>query len=198
MPRSSWTPADLRSTHQIALSVLASGPLKPSPPAEDDFRRQCSITGLYQDFRECGLPCGLHGSLCTLRLFRSVVSPPTQLQTLSMGGWLDPSTSLRTGSYPAGTFTLQETPSLLGALTTPSSAAARLKQRMIPIKTRSKRQTHLNRILDSAVGCSEWLGPILPVYQLLLLQRIALTQLSHPLDRETSPAFVGVYVLLVC
>jgi len=47
------------------------------------------ITGLYQDFRECGLPCGLHGSLCTLQLLRSVTSPPKQLQSLGMGGWLD-------------------------------------------------------------------------------------------------------------
>ena len=26
------------------------------------------ISGLYQVFRECGLPCGLRGSLCTLQL----------------------------------------------------------------------------------------------------------------------------------
>jgi hypothetical protein len=33
----------------------------------------CSLSGLYQDFRECGLPCGLCGSLGTLQLSRSVL-----------------------------------------------------------------------------------------------------------------------------
>ena len=74
MPRSSWTPADPREPHQRGSSVWASGPLTPSPSASS------SITGLYQDFRECGLPCGLRGSLCMLQLFRSASSPPRQLQ----------------------------------------------------------------------------------------------------------------------
>jgi len=26
-----------------------------------------AVTGLYQDFRKCGLPCGLRRSLCTLQ-----------------------------------------------------------------------------------------------------------------------------------
>ena len=67
-----------------ALSVLASpartsgrcGSVTPSPPALS------SLSGLYQDFRECrrsrvlqrgGLPCGLCGSLGTLQLSRSVL-----------------------------------------------------------------------------------------------------------------------------
>ena len=51
--------------------------------------------GAVSSIRKCGLPCGLCRSLCTLQLFRSVSTPPTQLQTLGMGGWLDP--SLRSG-----------------------------------------------------------------------------------------------------
>jgi len=41
MPRSSRTPADPQRTHLVVLSVLASGPLRPSPSA-------LAITGLYQ------------------------------------------------------------------------------------------------------------------------------------------------------
>ena len=92
----------LRSLSFIGFFVLASGPLTPSPSALS------SITGLYQDFRECGLPCGLRGSLCTLQLFRSVVDLLHNCNTRY--GWL-------VRPYPAGTLTLQETPSLLGALT---------------------------------------------------------------------------------
>jgi hypothetical protein len=43
-----WTPADLRRTHQSVLSVLASGPLTPSPSALGRFSPSRQITGLYQ------------------------------------------------------------------------------------------------------------------------------------------------------
>jgi len=61
-------PEDPRQTlgnlTSIDSSVLASGTLKPSPSA-------FSSNGAVPDFRECGLPYGLHGSLCTLRMIRS-------------------------------------------------------------------------------------------------------------------------------
>jgi len=92
IPRSLWTPADPPSTHHNALFVLASGPLTPSPSACWDLR-PCALTRLYQDFGECGLPCGLRGSLYTPQPFRWVILLPPSITflavaTLSMGGWL--------------------------------------------------------------------------------------------------------------
>ena len=54
--------------HVLAISgrfLLTSRSLKRSSTAT------CSISGLYQQFRECGLPYGLLPSLCTLHLFCS-------------------------------------------------------------------------------------------------------------------------------
>jgi hypothetical protein len=89
-----------------ALSVLASGAVTPSPSASS------SLSGLYQDFRECGLPCGLRSSLCTLHLLRSANHPPSSSAssadaTLGTGGWLG---LARQGLPPC-----KKTPSFLGA-----------------------------------------------------------------------------------
>ena len=48
------------------------------------------ISKRYQHFREHGLPCGLHDSLCTLHLlcsFRTIRNSATDA-TLNTGGWL--------------------------------------------------------------------------------------------------------------
>jgi len=103
MPRSSRTPADPRKAHQFASSVLASGPLKPSPSALEWIAPPTQITGLSQDFRKCGLPCGLCRSLCTLQLSRSGFSFLLN-NCNTRYEWL-------VRPYSAGTFTLQETPS---------------------------------------------------------------------------------------
>ena len=81
IPRSSWTPADPRGPHPGGPSVLASGALKPSPSAFSSY-------GAVSSFRECGLPCGLCGSLCTLPLVRSGSQPSSPTATLGTGGWL--------------------------------------------------------------------------------------------------------------
>jgi len=81
IPRSSWTPADPRGPHPSGPSVWASGTLTPSPSA---FRSY----GAVSSFRECGLPCGLCGSLCTLQLVRSGSHPSSPTATLGTGGWL--------------------------------------------------------------------------------------------------------------
>jgi hypothetical protein len=57
------------------------GTVTPSPPA------LFSVTRLYQDFRDCGLPYGLCGSLCTLQLSCSAFASSTTA-TLGTGGWL--------------------------------------------------------------------------------------------------------------
>jgi hypothetical protein len=44
--------------------------------------------GAVSSFRECGLPCGLRGALCTLHPCRSVCTSFTGA-TLGMSGWLD-------------------------------------------------------------------------------------------------------------
>ena len=62
--------------------------------------------GAVSGFRECGLPYGLRDPLCTLQLFRSAFHLLDSCNTRY--GW-------GVSSYPAGTFTLQETPSSLGA-----------------------------------------------------------------------------------
>lgn len=58
------TPTDPRESHQCDSSVSASSALKLSPSAF------CS-NGAVPDFRRCGPPYGLLGSLCTLRMIRS-------------------------------------------------------------------------------------------------------------------------------
>ena len=44
--------------------------------------------GAVSSFGECGLPCGLRGSLCTLQLCRSASFPSFTVATLGMSGWL--------------------------------------------------------------------------------------------------------------
>ena len=82
-------------------------PVTPSPPALSSVTRLyhlCLQHWCKQDFRECGLPYGLCGSLCTLQLFRSVVNLLHNCNT-RYGRLVRP--------YPTGTSTLQETPSFL-------------------------------------------------------------------------------------
>jgi hypothetical protein len=46
--------------------------------------------GAVSSFRDCGLPCGLPDSLCTLQPFRSVIAfTSSTAATLSTSGWLD-------------------------------------------------------------------------------------------------------------
>ena len=77
-----WTPADPREPHQNGPSVWASGSLTPSPSALN------RANGAVSSFGECGLPCGLRDSLCTLQWFRSVhveLPPPLQ-HSVQVGG----------------------------------------------------------------------------------------------------------------
>ncbi len=53
--------------------VWASRPLTRSPSALETCVPS-PYNGAVSSLRECGLPCGLHGSLCTLQLFRSEVA----------------------------------------------------------------------------------------------------------------------------
>ena len=61
------------------------------------------------DFGECGLPCGLHASLCTLRMFCSAIDPYGQYlrhtRNTRYGWWAIP--------YPMGTCTPQEASNFL-------------------------------------------------------------------------------------
>ena len=82
-----WTPADPRNAHQNAFSVLASGPLTPSPSAFWTVFTVTPNNGAVSSFRKCGLPCGLCRSLCTLQLCRSAFASSTTA-TLGMNGWL--------------------------------------------------------------------------------------------------------------
>jgi len=45
--------------------------------------------GAVSSFRECGLPCGLRGSLCTLQLCRLYIFTSFTVATLGMSGWLN-------------------------------------------------------------------------------------------------------------
>ena len=61
-----------------------------------------ALTRLYQTSGKCAFPCGLHGSLCTLRMLRSVLFHLLHTRNTRYGWVARPS--------PAGTCTLQETP----------------------------------------------------------------------------------------
>jgi hypothetical protein len=86
------------------------------------------ITRLYEAvsrFGECGLPCGLRGSLCTLQLFRSAFHRASStVATLGMSGWLD----LPQPGLPPG----KKRQASLGAPTTCGSAATLLSGRRQP------------------------------------------------------------------
>ncbi len=60
--------------------------------------------GAVSSFRECGLPCGLRGSLCTLQLCCSALHLYLLHSCNTRYEWL-------AKPYSAGTFTLQEAPS---------------------------------------------------------------------------------------
>lgn len=88
-------------SHQNDSFAWASRKRKRWPPASI-----IGISGLYQTSGRCGLPYGLHGSLCTLQTFRSVCRSTLLLRICNTRyGWL-------VRPYPAGTLTLQEAPSL--------------------------------------------------------------------------------------
>ena len=70
--------------------------------------------GAVSSLRECGLPCGLRGSLCTLQPLRSASPPPNSCNTRY--GWL-------VRPYPMGTSTPQEAPSYAWRTNIPSTGA---------------------------------------------------------------------------
>ena len=70
-----WTPADPREPHQSGSSASASDTVN---TVAIRFKRH---DGAVSSFGDRGLSCGLHASLCTLQLTRSVFPPPqSQLQ----------------------------------------------------------------------------------------------------------------------
>jgi hypothetical protein len=108
-----WTPADPRSTHHIALSVLASDPLTPSPSACWDLR-PCSLSrlssrpgGVRPPLRATWFP--VYASTALVR-FCSFLLNDLPHSCNTRYGWV-------VNPYPLGTFTPKETPSSLGALT---------------------------------------------------------------------------------
>src|SRR5215467_16114309 len=62
-----------------------------------------ALTRLYQTSGTCAFPCGLHGSLCTLRMIRSVFLHLLHIRNTRYEWLVRPSS--------AGTCTLQEAPS---------------------------------------------------------------------------------------
>ena len=97
------TPADLPILAMRMVLCCLRCALKPSASATS------AISKLYQHFRGHGSPCGLQDALSTLR---PSCSPPSRLRhgRKTRYGWV-------ATPYPTGTFTLQETPSFLGAIT---------------------------------------------------------------------------------
>src|SRR5215813_12841739 len=70
-----WTPADPREPHPCGSSVLASDTVN---TVAIRIKRH---DGAVSSFGDRALSCGLHASLCTLQLTRSVFLPPqSQLQ----------------------------------------------------------------------------------------------------------------------
>ena len=87
------------------------------------------LTRLDQTAGKCEFPCGLHGSLCTLRMLRSILSYLLPIRTTRYGWVASPS--------PTGSFTLQETPSCAwrtnATLQAREMAAARDERRLFPV-----------------------------------------------------------------
>jgi hypothetical protein len=105
-----WTPADPRGPYHNGPSVLASAALKAWPSA---LARDEAVSSL----RECGLPCGLRASLCTLQLTCSAFTSSVAVATLGMSGWLD---LTQQGLSPC-----KKRQASLGALTTAFSCGVR-------------------------------------------------------------------------
>jgi hypothetical protein len=100
-----WPPADRPLLANSDGLVLPSGALKPSASATGAFSK------LFQHFRVRGHPYGLQDALSTLRPSCSPwVRPRLRHGRKTRYGWV-------ARPYPTGTFTLLETPSLLGATT---------------------------------------------------------------------------------
>jgi hypothetical protein len=98
------TPAALPLLANPDGRVWPSGAFKPSASA-------IAMSQLYQHFRGRGSPCGLQATLSTLRPSCSRGSSPRLRHgRKTRYGWV-------ARPYPTGTFTLQETPSFLGART---------------------------------------------------------------------------------
>jgi hypothetical protein len=114
-----WTPADLPLLAKADGRVLPSGAFIPSASATRAFSK------LFPPFRVCGHPYGLQDALSTLR---PSCSP-------CLGPRLRHGRQTRYGRaaspYPTGTFTLSETPSLLGART-PGMSRALLRVGSMP------------------------------------------------------------------
>jgi hypothetical protein len=100
-----WTPADRPLLANSDGLVLPSGALQPSASATSAFSK------LFQHFRVRGHPYGLQDALSTLRPSCSPwFRPRLRHGRKTRYGWV-------ASPYPTGTFTLLETPSLLGAIT---------------------------------------------------------------------------------
>ena len=85
IPRSSWTPADPPEPHLYRSLCVGFWHVKTI--AICFIRTNEAVSS----FRECGLPYGLRGSLCTLQLLRSASffsSTSYTVATLGMSGWL--------------------------------------------------------------------------------------------------------------
>jgi hypothetical protein len=101
-----WTPADLSTLALLGVLVLPSADVKPSASATTAFRSCTGTSGR-------AVTPTAYRILCLRFAQILFVVSPSLLSPLSTGrktryGWL-------AKPYPAGTFTLQETPSFLGA-----------------------------------------------------------------------------------
>ena len=134
------TPADLHNLAKSVALMLPSGAFKPSASA-------IAMSKLYQHFRVRGHPCGLQDTLSTLRPSCAPrVQPRLRHGRTTRYGWV-------ARPYPAGTLTLQETPSF--------SWRDNADAHLLPEAGATQERTL------EAVRCSAWLGASTP--QLLSL-----------------------------
>jgi len=83
------------------------------------------ISERYQHFRERGLPCGLHDSLCTLHLFCSPRIAELRHRRNTRYGWV-------ANPYPTGTCTPQDAPSFAWRANAAPDQRARFLARLRP------------------------------------------------------------------
>jgi hypothetical protein len=154
------------------LSCCLRCALQPSASAPSAFSK------LFQHFRVRGHPCGLQDTLSTLRPSCSPWSKP-QLRhgRKTRYGWV-------ANPDPTGTFTLQETPSLLGAITLGLSAGPQGKKPRLTQK----------RALW-AVRSEPWFGEIVIPFTLFPIPRLSTPPLRTTLGPKTRRAVAPIHAM---
>ena len=124
----------LRGPRQILGDLTNAIPLCRLLMRENHRHLPACLYGAVSSFRECGLPCGLRGALCTLHPCRSVCTSFTSA-TRGRSGWLD--------LTPQGLAPCKKRQASLGALTLALTCCRKRKRRRRLGRPRARSLTRL-------------------------------------------------------